>query len=93
MRRIVPSFWVGTAPESGDYHGRPVQRDERRLIHLVLRGPSRKAVTEFHLRGRENGRRYSGVPEDSGKGCFAGYLLRPDGSNNIEAGVRMEAEL
>ena len=65
-------LWVETAPESGDYHGRPVQRDEKRLIYLVLRGPSQKSVTEFHLRGRENGGRYSGVPEDCGKGYFAG---------------------
>ena len=86
-----PFLWVGTAPESGDYHGTPLKIDEKRPIHIALRAPSREAVREFHRRGIENGGRCNGAPEDCGDGYFAAYLLDPDG-NNIEAGIRTEAE-
>lgn len=84
-----PFLWVGTASESGDYHGTPVKKDASRPIHIALRAPSREAVMEFHRRGIENGGRCNGTPEDCGDGYFAAYLLDPDG-NNIEAGIRLE---
>ncbi len=82
-----PFLWVGTASESGDYHGTPVKRDQKRPIHIALRAPSREAVKEFHRLGIKNGGRCNGAPEDCGDRYFAAYLLDPDG-NNIEAGIR-----
>jgi len=86
-----PFLWIGTAPESGDYHGTELRRDKNRPIHIALKAPTLEAVKEFYRIGIENGGRCNGAPEDCGDGYFAAFLLDLDG-NNIEAGIRTEGQ-
>lgn len=84
-----PFLWVG--PARGDYHGQALSPSVHRPLHLAFIAPSRQAVDEFHAFGLAHGGTDNGVPEDCGNGYYAAYLLDPDG-NNIEAGIRIEAE-
>ena len=81
-RPDVPFLWVG--PAGGTYYGTSVLTTERRPMHLAFAAPTKEAVDEFHRLGMACGGVDNGAPEDCGEGCYAAYLLDPDG-NNIEA--------
>lgn len=79
----------GWDPREAIYYGTKVSASERRPIHLAFVAPTKEAVDEFHRLGLKHGGVDNGAPEDGGGGCYAAYLLDPDG-NNIEAIYRGE---
>lgn len=53
-------------------------------MHLAFIASTKEAVDSFYRLGIENGGMDNGAPETCDSGCYAAYLLDPDG-NNIEA--------
>jgi catechol 2,3-dioxygenase-like lactoylglutathione lyase family enzyme len=69
-----PSFWSGP------------DQPARSPVHLAFRAPTRAAVDEFHVTGRNLGARNNGDPGVRRGRYYCAYLIDFDG-NNIEAGV------
>lgn len=53
-------------------------------IHCAFVATSEEAVKLFYKQGLASGGSDNGEPGDRGRGCYAAYLIDPDG-NNIEA--------
>ncbi len=79
-----PFIWMGTSrPEFWrEEHGAA-----RSPFHLAFSAASREVVVAFHEAGLGHGGTDNGAPGVRTSGCYAAFLIDPDG-NNIEAAVR-----